>query len=343
MHKKRKIISNLILFSFFILVSLAALFSNIFQKPVKTTAQVIEEAKLFTTSDLGSVNKITLKNKSGEYIFERNDNNAISPWHMVSPRDISANSVFIETLFKALTTIKVKKIFPDEKINISNFSIDKPTSVIDLIDQSGSVITMSFGLMNTIDNSTYLKISNRNGIFHVEAPNVSLENATILDLIESQIISINPDTILAFRIFHGNKKSGVPQLEIKKKDGKWFDRDEFLLSQEKIDDYLQDLSSLKSSFIIDQQTGAQKKQIANLSKNAEYIVSIEDNNNNTIDYNISGIIKGLSDIDLKNEEYFVVTISNSETSYVVKKEFYELFNRKSDTLKEPVIKDINPN
>jgi hypothetical protein len=337
--QKRKFASNLILFLFFVLVSLAALFSDIFQSPIKTGAEVIQQAKLFTSTDLEKVHRISLKNKSGEYIFERLQNNQISPWHMVSPRDISANSLFIEKLFNALTTIKVKKMFPDEKINASNFSIDKPTSTLNLIDQSGKSIVIVLGLMNTIDNSTYLKISGRSGIFHVEAPDVSLENASILNLIESQIISINLDTIVAFRIYRGNKKTGTPQLEIKKKGADWFDREGNLLSREKIDDYLQDLSSLKSSFIIDKQTDSQKRQINNLARNAEYIVSIEDNKANTIDYNISGITKDLSDIDLKNEEYFIVTISNNTTSYVVKKEFHELFNRKSDILKAAVKKN----
>ncbi|MDO9181558.1 MAG: DUF4340 domain-containing protein [Bacteriovorax sp.] len=330
--QKRQIASNLILFLFFIVVSLAAIFSDLFQNPIKTGSEIIEQAKLFTSSDLGLVKNITLKNKSGEFAFERNENNQISPWHMVSPREISANSLFIEKLFNALTTIKVKKIFPEEQINISNFSIDKPTSTLNITDQNGKEMTIVFGLMNTIDNSTYIKISGRNGIYHVEAPNVSLENASILNLIESQIISINLDTIVSFKIYRGNKKNISPQLEIKKQEDTWFDRAGNTLPKDKIDDYFHELSNLKSSFIIDKQTDSQKKQLSNLTRNSDYIVSIEDNKANTIDYNISGIIHELSDLDLKNEDCFVVTISNNTTSYVVKKEFHELFNRKSDSL-----------
>lgn len=330
---KRKIASNIILFLFFILVAIAALLSDIFQSPIKTGSQVIEQAKLFASKDLDQIKRISLKNKSGEYVFERNPKNQITPWHMVSPRDISANSLFIEKLFTSLSVMKVKKVFPDEKINNSNFSLDKPTSTLSLIDQNGKTIVISVGLMNTIDNSTYLKIQGRSGIYQVEAPSVSLENASILDLIESQIISIDLETIVAFKIFHSNKKNTNPQLEIKKKNGAWFDHEGNALSVEKIDDYFQDLSSLKSSFIIDKQTDSQKRQINNLSHNALYIVSVEDNKGNTIDYNISGLIREMSDIDLKNEEYFVVTISNNTTSYVVKKEFHDLFNKKSESLK----------
>jgi hypothetical protein len=329
---KRKLASNIVLLLFLVLVGVAALLSDIFQSPVKTGAQVIEQARLLSHDDLSQVTRLALKNKSGEFIFDRDPNNQITPWHMVSPRNISANSLFIEKLFTSLSEMKVKKIFPDEKINNSNFSLDKPTSTLFLTDKSGKAMTIQIGLMNTIDNSTYVKIAGKTGIFHVEAPSVSLENATILDLIESQIISIDSATIVAFRIYRGNKKSN-PQMELKKKNGSWVDREGNTMALDKLEDYLQDLSVLKSSFIIDKQTDSQKRQIANLSHNAQYIVSVEDNKGNIIDYNISALVRELSDIDLKNEDYFVVTISNNSTAYVVKKEFHELFNKKSESLK----------
>ena len=193
--------------------------------------------------------------------------------------------------------------------------------------------------MNTIDNSTYLKISDRNGIFHVEAPNVALENASILDLIESQVISINMETIASFKIFKGNKKSDRPLLEINKKNDNWYNQVENSLSKEKVDEYLQELSNLKSSFILDKATDSQKKQISSIIKNAEYTISIEDNKANTTDYNISEMIKEFNDIDLKNDDYFIITTSSSSTSYIVKKEFYELFNRKFDYLKSSLPKN----
>ena len=336
--QKRKIASNLILFLFLVFVSLAVIFSDIFQNPHKNGKEIIDQAKLFTTPNLESIKQITLKNKSGEYKFERIENNNISPWHMVSPRNISANSLFIEKLFSALMTIKVKKIFPDEKINNSNFSIDKPTSTLNLIDQNGKIVSIIFGLMNTIDNSTYLKISDRQGIFHVEAPNVSLENASIINLIESQIISINIDSLLTLKVFRGNKISASPLLDIVKKNEHWYDREGNLLSKEKINDFIQELSALKSSFILDKLSDVGKKQISNLARNAEYLISIGDDKNNSTDYNISGVVKELADVDLKNDEYFVVTLSNSSSAYVVKKEFHEIFNRKAETLKALVEK-----
>jgi hypothetical protein len=329
--QKRQLASNLILFLFFILVSSAALFSNIFQTHTKSATEAIEQAKLFSSNELDLITRITLKNKSGEYSFSRSGNSKESPWNMVSPRAISSNSLFIEKLFTALTSINIKKLFPDEKINFSNFSIDKPTSTLNLVDQNGQTITIFFGLMNSIDNSTYLKVSGRSGIYHVEAPNVSLENASLANLIEAQIFAINLETVESLKIVNENKKNNIAVVEMKKTDGNWYNHENNLLADDKIKEYLQELSNLKSSFIIDKPTDAQKKQISTLPK--EYRISIQDSQPSTVDYNISGLIKSLIDIDLKNEEYFVVSTTNNPTSYVVKKEFLELFTRKFELKK----------
>lgn len=331
---KRKLISNLVLLLFVMLVGASALLTDIFKNPIKSGSQVIEQVRLFTNNELSTINKIVLKNKSGEYAFERDPNNQISPWRMTAPREISGNSVFIDKLFTSLSFSKVKKVFPEEKINYSNFSLDKPTTTLTLIDQAGKTTTILVGLMNTIDNSTYLKISDKSGIFHVDAPTVSLENATIVDLVESQIISIDLETIQSFRIFRTSKKS-TPALEILRKNDGWYDRDNALLSADKIEDYFHELADLKSSFIIDKPTDPQKRQVSALSRNPVYIVSVEDNKGNIIDYNISGLTRELSDLDLKGEDYFVVTLSNNPTAYVVKKVFHDLFNRKADALKTP--------
>lgn len=331
---KRKLASNFILFSFFILVALATLFSELFQKPIKTASEAIEQTKLFTGTDLGLIKRIALKNKSGEFIFERKELAPGAFWKMVSPRETTSGSLFVEKLFNELEVIKIKKIYPDETLNNSNFALDKPGATVTLSDETGKAINIQVGLMNSIDTSTYLKVSGKTGIFHVEAPSVSLENATLADLIESQIIAVDLRTISGVKIFHNKKII----LEIKKKGIEWFDSEGFRLSSRKTEDYLAELASLKSSYVLDKQTDAQKRQISNLLKTAEYSLILEvESGGEAQEFTISGSIKSLSDLDLKNEESCIITAGNDQTAYVVKKEIVEMLNRKPETFKETVV------
>jgi len=213
-----------------------------------------------------------------------------------------------------------------------NFSLTKPTATLLLTDSNNKTLEISIGLLNTIDHSTYIKLNDRQGIYHIDAPTVPLENATLLDLIESKIITIDQDSILSFKIFQG-RKAGKAFVEMTKEGTIWKNNNGEAIPPQKLDDYLQDLAGLKSSFILDELTDTQKRQISNLTKKPEYTLSIDDNKQNTIDYNISSPFKELSGIDLKNESYFLITISNNSTAYIVKKQFFDLFEIKPDKFK----------
>lgn len=325
--KKYEYLSNAILGLFLVLVVGAALLTDIFHPPTKSSFEVTGVVNLFKETELSPVTKISLKNKSGSFVFEKLEKNQISPWHMTTPRDVTANSIFMEKLFHSLSSNKVKNIFPDDRINNSNFTLDKPNATITLeAAPPAKPIILTIGLLNTIDNTTYVKISGKNNIFQVEVPSISLENATILDLIESKIFSIDLESINTFKVAF-NKK-GMPGLNIHKNNTQWVTSENQPLAQDKIEEYFQDISVIKSSFVLDSQTDSQKKLIANLTKNPEITLSATDNKNNIITYKISSLIYNFPDLDLKGNPYFLVSISNNQTAYIVKKEYLELFNKK---------------
>lgn len=329
-HKKRKWISNLVLVSFFLLVVGTMFLSNVFKTPIKNQHEFIEQSLVFSNKELENVTHLSLKNKSGEFTFERADLQSSSPWHMTSPRDISVNSVFVEKLFSSLNVIKTKKLLDDDKANNSNFSLEKPTAILTLTDDKDKSIILSVGIMNTIDNSTYMKISGRTGIYHVEAPSISLENITLADLVESSVFDINFTTMVSFKIFR--KASAIPTFEIHKKDGAWVTADGKPLEIKRLEDMIDDFITLKSSFTLDSPTDAQKKQSQTLISNAEYTVKIE-NAETTLLYKVSPITKNLSEVPLKDEAHFIINENHSPVIYVVKKDFLNLFELTNDNLK----------
>lgn len=326
--KKYEYLSNSILGLFFILLTGAALITDIFHTPTKSSIESDGLSTLFKASELDSIIKITLKNKSGTYVFDKIDKNQISPWHMTSPRNITANSIFIEKLFSSLTTIKIKNIYPNDPINSSNFSLVPPNATITFEEPMPQKrVVLDIGLLNTIDNTTYIKVIGKNNIFQVEVPSVSIENATILDLIESKIFSIDLESINSFKLVFTKKSSG--NINILKKDMKWMNSNENIpLSLDKVEEFFQDISTIKSSFVLDTQTDSQKKQILILNRTPAIIITANDNNKNIITYRVSNLFSSFPELDLKNGQYFLVTISNNQTAYIVKKDFLDLFNKK---------------
>lgn len=330
-HQKRKWFSNIVLVSFLLLVVGTMFLSNVFKTPVKGQHELIEQALVFSNKEIENVTHLSLKNKSGEFTFERADTQSSSPWHMTSPRDISVNSVFVEKLFSSLNVIKTKKLLEDSKANNSNFSLEKPTAILTLTDDKDKSIILSVGIMNAIDNSTYMKISGRADIYHVEAPSISLENITLADLVESSVFDINFNTMISFKIF--KKVSAIPTFEIHKKDGIWVNSEDRPLDVKRLEDMVDDFITLKSSFTLDAPTDAQKKQSQGLISNAEYTVKIEKNEGTVLLYKVSNVVKNLIEVPLKDEAHFIINENHSPVIYVVKKDFLSLFELTNDNLK----------
>jgi hypothetical protein len=337
--KKRKWFSNIVLASFLILVVGTMFLSNVFKTPIKGQQELIEQALVFSNKELENVTRLSLKNKSGEFTFERADTETSSAWHMTSPRDISVNSVFVEKLFSSLNIIKTKKLLDDDKTNNSNFSLEKPTAILTLTDSQDKSIILSVGIMNTIDNSTYMKISGRTGIYHVEAPSISLENITLADLVESSVFDINFSTMLSFKIF--KKNSNVAIFEIAKKDGIWVNSDGLALDAKRLEDMVDDFITLKSSFTLDSPTDAQKKQTQSLLSTPEFTLKIEKADKEVLLYRVSAVTRSLVEVPLKDEAHFIINENHSPVIYVVKKDFLSLFDLTNDTLKTLIVTPAN--
>lgn len=333
LHKK-KWLSNIVLVAFLLLVGATAFLSDLLKTPVKTHNEFIEQSLVFNNKELETITHLSLKNKSGEYTFERVGTDPATPWHMTSPKDISTSSLFIEKLFSSLNTIKTKKLLIDDPANNSNFSLDKPTAILTLTDDGQKSIILSVGIMNTIDNSTYLKISGKTGIYHVEAPSISLENITLADLIESNVFDVDVKAITSFKLF--KQGSNAPQFEVHKKDNVWVSAEEKALDATRLEDMLDDFIKLKSSHVIEEPTDAQKKAVQKLMSPPTHLIKLEvmaEDKKEEYTYQISDVTKSLPDVDLKDEGHFLIIENHAPIIYVIKKDAQNLFELKNDSLK----------
>jgi hypothetical protein len=329
--QKRKLFSNFMLLAFLILVAATALLSNALKTPIKNNNEFIEQALVFNNKELQNVTRLSLKNKSGEYIFERADTSTTSLWHMTSPRKLAANSIFVEKLFASLNIIKTKKLLIDDQTNNSNFSLDKPTATLTLNDNANTNLVLNIGIMNTIDNSTYLKISGKQGIYHVEAPSISLENITLNDLIEAKIFDLELNKIMGFSIYKKNIKD--LQFSVENKNSLWVSMEDKPLDSVKLAYMIDDFSKIKSSHTLDKLSEAQNKQLQPLLVSPEYIVQIRRDLLKTNSFVITKTITSLVDVTLNEEPHFLIKDEQSDIVYAVKTEFLNVFELKNEALK----------
>ena len=142
---------------------------------------------LIKESDFLKFQELKFLNANGEFRFSKK--NADSQlWSMDTPQQNMANELFFNQLYQLLTTSKIKKIIPLSDLNLKTYLLDRPKTTLTFSDSNKEKFELIIGLANTIDNSIYLKTSNRQAIFYLDLPSgFALTNYNLSDLIESRI------------------------------------------------------------------------------------------------------------------------------------------------------------
>ena len=213
-------------------------------------------------------------------------------------------------MLNVLKDIKIRKIYQQDPINKSNFSLDTPLIEIELFHENESVNKLLFGLVNPIDNSTYVMKSGMEAIYHIDGLKDTLETFDFVNFIDSRIIAFDPDSIHSLSIHSvknrrsRNKKKHQKKLKlsIKRNKNQWYGpkgTKKQILNTQKVLDYLTSLSSLKSSFILDEVSDKAKKQIERYLDSPLYILEVSDKNENAVTYKISPIITSLPGVKME--------------------------------------------
>ena len=72
MNPSKKKLTAVIFNVLFIIVVVSGIFlTDIFKSSIKNSKQILDQTLLFASDDLEQMTKLTIKNKNGEFIFEK--------------------------------------------------------------------------------------------------------------------------------------------------------------------------------------------------------------------------------------------------------------------------------
>src|SRR5690606_11252719 len=126
------------------------------------------------------------------------------------------------------------------------------------------------GLINPIDNSSYLSLSSQNQIYQIDPIEMALESYDLAQLVESRVLVLNPESLVSFEIY---TPKGL-QLKLLKKETQWIDQNNVVLSEEKVKKYLQKLEGLKSFSVLNDLTNEQKAFMEKATSTPQYTLKI---------------------------------------------------------------------
>ena len=337
---QKSFLSSWLLIFFAFSLAIAAGISQLFQAPVNNDSTTSSYQSLFQPGQILGLKEMVLKNSLGEFHFERADNNTTTPWAMISPRRFPANSKLINSIVNDLDKIKIRNVHQFDAINVSNYSLDEPSLEVTLINNDKKKTILRFGLVNPIDNSTFVTLSNQKAIYHIDNIKHSLGNLDLTSFVNTKLLTLEPSSISFLSITRNLKDRIKTTLTIKQNKKGWEGRNSKPLEAQRVKLYFQTLGSLKSNVILDKVTDEQQKEISRYFEKPLYLVNIKKSNGKVEKYEISPLIRSLPGLKLEKWKNVLFRSTNSQFVYVLGKDMLKYFNRSERNMHTLPIKKL---
>lgn len=333
--------SNWIILLFFITILILGAGTELFQSPTSIDENLQKFQTVLQTNEISDLTDIQIENKLGLFRVQSLKTKENQKWVLSFPRNLPIKQDKIHKVIDSIKNLNIKNILPLDTINKSNFSLSSPRYTIKfkrLMDQEWT--SLYFGLVNPIDNSTYLTLSNKDIIYHVDSINFPLDSLKFTQLIETLIIPLRLSKIQKVAIYKGAQTNVKPRLFFQRFEKTWSNQKNVQLNEKKVTTFLNQLLNIKSLIIVDEKSLALEEKMKEMLKRPSYTLEITDINNNSFTYLFSGQINKLPGIKLSQGKSILVSSSTQTHPYVMKKENLALFLKKQKYFKKLSIKKL---
>jgi len=323
----QKNFSTFLVSFFFILCVFLALFAEVFQS--RNTE--VDLAALYATpiqwKQFDKLQELKVTNKNGEFVLENMNPEGllVGPWQMTSPQMLKVKSSFVEKLMLAMRQIQIRQLFSLDAINLNSFSLDSPNATVNLKSSKGKGLELKFGLINPIDNSSYLTFTGASQIYQIDPLAISLESYDLTQLAESQILALNIDSIQSFELVKDNNSI----FRWQKAADKWLDQANAEISSEKIQKYLERWENVKSSLVVEVINPDQKLILERLIATPQYVLRVQ-TMGGLKNYTLSPLTESIPGVNLAVNQFYILSSDEQKSFSFVEKAQLNFLDKKID-------------
>lgn len=322
----QKNLSTFLVSFFFILCVFLALFAEVFQ----SRNSEMDLAALYATPiqwrQYNELRQIKLNNKNGEFILENTNPAGLieGPWQLTSPQVLKVKSAVVNKIMNALKQIQIRQLFALDAINLNSFSLDAPTATINLVSLAGRSFDIKLGLINPIDNSSYMTFTGATQIYQIDPLVISLESYDLAQMAESQVLALNIDSIQSFELV----KENISIFRWQRNADKWLDQTATELDQEKMKKYFERWENVKSSLVLEMGNPDQREVIDRLLTNPQYLLRVQ-TLSGLRTYTLSLYSETISGVNLGVNQFYILSTDEKKSfSFIEKAQLNFLDNKK---------------
>lgn len=303
-------------------------FSEIFQNAVNDDASFDSFSDPIKSDIIANLKSIRLKNRLGKYTVTRNET---GHWNLMEPRKMPAPSETINKIIQALEGISIHTLHQKEPINLQSFSLDNPIAILDLYTKLDEHVQIKIGLVNPINNTSYMTISNHDIIFQTNALSSKLELMRLSDFVDSQIFSHKLEHIKEFVIYNGKNRESSNQLT--RNLSQWESKRYRTISAASVERTLSDILDIKSHMIVDSQDEKLLNLLNNYLKNPLYRIEVKTLDGRTAKYTVTGLLGSIPDLKIEKRQNFLIKSSERQYPHLIHKEFLNRLQIRYQNLK----------
>lgn len=303
-------------------------FSEIFQNAGQNEGALNNFSNPIKSDILANLKTIRLKNRLGKYTVTLSEN---GHWRLVEPRKMPAPEETVQKIMDSLKKISIHTLHQKEPINLQSFSLDNPIAILDLYTKLDEHLEIKIGLVNPINNTSYMTVSNQDVIFQTNALSAKFELLRLSDFVDSNIFSVDLSQVKSFELFYGKNRDSSNKLT--RTAGGWDSKRYRSITDANVEKTIQSLLSIKSHMIIDSSDEKLQNLLNNYLENPQYKVRIETLNGDIQNYVITGLVRSVPDLKIEKRQYFIMKSSEREYPHLINKDFLGLFQIRYSDLK----------
>lgn len=337
---KKSSVSTWMLVVFTLILFMTGFYSDFFQAPLKVNHEISRYRSLFQPGQILGVRELILKNNLGTFHFEKSATDPDTPWTMVSPRKLPANSSLVKNILQELNKVQIRSVHTNDPINVANYSLDSSSLEVSLIGSNEKTSTLKFGLVNPLDNSTYVSFEEQNAIYHINNISTALNTLDLANFVDTRIFTFDLSSVISVEIFKVKGQSKSTSFLAEKKNDQWMGQRNTVLKSESVQEFLGELSDLRSTLILDKMSEELQGEIKKYLESAAFEVVVKDNQNNEYRYVVSGLVRSLVGLRLEKWQSFIIQPSNREFPYILNKKNLDIFQRSERGLRTFPVKKL---
>lgn len=314
--KTRNLFSTWFSLFFFLLLLTYLAFIEFFQDSQGSSQSLELLTNPIKSERLLSMTKINFKNRLGEFSAIKEKNS----WILQKPRVIPAKRETVNAILKALGNLKIQTVHEYEPLNLRSFSLDNPLIEIDFSSDIDS-LNIKIGLINSINNSSYMLVSGNNQIYQTSTLDFQFESLTLSDFVDSGVFSMKLSEIKRFSLYQGKNTS--PNNVLERTPTGWISKKYNSITDKNVEEKIQSYLDIKTHMIVDRMDGELETFISNYLNNALYRIVIQTNSGKTITYKVTSLIKEIKELRIEPRQHFIMSASDRPYPFIVPKTYID--------------------